>query len=62
MLPVPNTLVGQERVHISFHVDIENKILCHEPGMSAFIFSFRETSGSENQFLSWRSRSIQVTI
>ena len=33
------TVVGQERVHISFRVDIENEILCHEPGISAVIFS-----------------------
>ena len=25
MLPIPNTLVGQERVHISFHADIETR-------------------------------------
>ena len=38
VLIIPNTVVVQGRVHISFHVDIENEILCHEPGMSAFIF------------------------
>ena len=52
----------QGRVLISFHVDIENEIFCHETRMSALIFRFRETSGSENQSLSWRSRYIQVTI
>ena len=35
---LPNTVEGQGRVHISFNVDIENEILCHEPGMSAVIF------------------------
>ena len=30
----------QGRVLISFHIDIENEILCHETGMLAFIFSF----------------------
>ena len=30
----------QGRVLISFHVDIENEILCHETRMLAFIFSF----------------------
>ena len=30
----------QERVLISFHVDIENEILCHETRMLALIFSF----------------------
>ena len=39
LLTIPNTVVRQGRVHISFHVDIENEILCHEPGMSAVIFS-----------------------
>ena len=39
LLTIPNTVVGQGRVHISFHVDIENEILCHEPVMSAFNFS-----------------------
>ena len=39
LLTIPNTVVGHGRVHISFHVDIENEILCHEPGISAFIFS-----------------------
>ena len=34
------TVVGEGRVHISFHVDVENEILCHETRMSAFIFSF----------------------
>ena len=24
---------------ISFHIDIENEMLCHEPGMSTVIFS-----------------------
>ena len=38
LFTIPNTVVGQGRVHISFHVDIENEILCHEPGMSAVIF------------------------
>ena len=33
-------VVGQGRVHISFRVDIENEILCHEPGISAVIFSY----------------------
>ena len=40
LLTIPNTVVVQGRVHISFHVDIENEILCHEPGMSAFIYFF----------------------
>ena len=40
VLTIPNTVVVQGRVHICFHVDIENEILCYEPGMSAFIFSF----------------------
>ena len=62
MLSIPNTLVGQERVHISFHVEKESQILCCEPGMSAFIFSPAGTSGSENQSLSWRFRAIQATI
>ena len=35
---IPNTVVGQGRVYLSFHVDTENKILCHVPGMSAVIF------------------------
>ena len=39
LLTIPNTVVGQGRLHISFPVDIENEILCHEPGMSAVIFS-----------------------
>ena len=39
LLTIPNTVVGQGRLHISFHVVIENEILCHEPGMSAVIFS-----------------------
>ena len=38
LLNIPNTVVGQRHVHISFHVYIENEILCHEPGMSAVIF------------------------
>ena len=39
LLTIPNTGLRQGRVRISFHVDIENEILCHEPGISAFIFS-----------------------
>ena len=39
VLTFPNTVVGQGRVHISFRVDIENEISCHEPGISAVIFS-----------------------
>ena len=39
LLTIPNTVVVRGRVYISFHVDIENGILCHEPGMSAVIFS-----------------------
>ena len=27
VLTIPNTIVGQGRVHISFHVDIENEML-----------------------------------
>ena len=47
VLTIPKTVVGQGRLQISFHVDIENEILCHEPGMSGFTFSVRETSGGE---------------
>ena len=39
VLTIPNTVVVQGPVHICFHVDIENEVLCYEPGMSAFIFS-----------------------
>ena len=39
VLTIPDTVAVQGRVHVSFHVDIENEILCHEPGMSAVIFS-----------------------
>ena len=64
-LTIPNMVVGEGRVHISFHVDIENEILCYEPGMSAlFLFFFRvgETSDSESQSLPWRFRGIQVNF
>ena len=40
VLTIPNMVVVQGRVQISFHVDIENEILCHELGISAFIFSY----------------------
>ena len=43
VLTIPNTVVVQGRVHISFHVDIENEILCHEPGMAAVIFRLSES-------------------
>ena len=46
LLTIPNTVVGQGRLYISFHVDIENEILCHEPGM--LFFRLRKTSDSEN--------------
>ena len=39
VLTIPNTVVVQGRVHLSFHVHIEYEILCDEPGMSGFIFS-----------------------
>ena len=39
LLTIPNMVVRQGRVHISFHVGIENEILCHESGMTAVIFS-----------------------
>ena len=41
VLTIANTVVGRGLLQIShgFHVDIENEILCHEPGMSAIIFS-----------------------
>ena len=44
--------MGQGRLHISFRVDIENKILCHEPGMSAVVFS------SSWNFRWWKSVSL----
>ena len=62
LLTIPNTVVGQGHVHISFHVDIENEIPCHEPGISAVFFRLRKTSGTENQSPSWTFREIQVTI
>ena len=40
VLTIPNMVVVQGRVQISFHVDIENEILCYELGISAFIFSY----------------------
>ena len=57
MLPIPNTLVGRECVHISFHVDIENEILVMNQECHLLFFRLRETSSSENQSL-----SIQVTV
>ena len=39
VLAIPNSVVVQGRVHVSFYVDIENEILCYEPGMSTSIFS-----------------------
>ena len=62
MLPISNTLVGRECVHISFHVDIENEILVMNQECQLLFFRLRETSSSENQSLSWRSRAIQVTV
>ena len=65
---MPN-IVGRDRhVHISFmHVDAENEILCHEPGISAVIFflfaripmvkTYWENSPRPSSF-----RSIQVNI
>ena len=40
LLTIPCAVVRQGRVKTShcFRVDIENEILCHEPGMSAIIF------------------------
>ena len=56
VLTIPKTVVEQGRVHTSFHVDIENEILCHETRMSAFIFSFSWKFRS----LSWRSPSSET--
>ena len=39
VITIPKTVVRQGCVHISYHVHIENEILCHESGMSADIFS-----------------------
>ena len=39
VLTFPNTVVAQGCLHIYFHVNIENEILCYEPGMSTSIFS-----------------------
>ena len=38
VLTIPKKVLGQGRVHISFHVDVENEILCHELEMPAVIF------------------------
>ena len=54
--------MGQGHVDISFHVDIENEIPCHEPGISAVFFRLRKTSGTENESPSWTFSEIQVTI
>ena len=62
LLTIPYTVVGQGRLHISFHVDIENEILCHEPGMSTVIKKNVKNFGIENQSPSWTFRGIQVTM
>ena len=37
---MPNMAGVQGRDHISFHVDIENEISCHERGLPATFLSF----------------------
>jgi len=52
VLTIPNAVMGHERVHISFHVDIGNEILCQERGMSAVAFL------SAWNFRQWKSVSL----
>ena len=53
LLTIPNTVVGQGRVYISFHVDIENEM---NQEYQLLFFRLRKTSGSENQSPSWTFR------